>query len=115
MIVAHQLSTIKNADQIIFIKDGQVRELKKLHSLTHITYYYTTTLLLQCLQVLERGTHAQLSEKRGAYYKLLQSQTGDKTTEVGATSVSKAKSADDISVQSEAPSEDEAHNGLKVC
>lgn len=41
IIVAHRLSTIRNADQILFIEDGQIKE---------------------------QGTHAELMENKGSYY-----------------------------------------------
>jgi ATP-binding cassette subfamily B protein len=42
-VVAHRLSTIRNADQVLVIDDGQI---------------------------VERGTHASLLEAKGAYYNL---------------------------------------------
>jgi ATP-binding cassette, subfamily B, multidrug efflux pump len=42
-VVAHRLSTIRNADQVLVIDDGQI---------------------------VERGTHASLLEEKGAYYNL---------------------------------------------
>jgi len=45
--IAHRLSTIKNADLIIVMKEGRI---------------------------LERGSHAELLEKRGEYYKMVYSQ-----------------------------------------
>jgi len=47
VVVAHRLSTVKNADQIIVLEKGKV---------------------------VETGTHTSLVEKRGAYYKLVQNQ-----------------------------------------
>lgn len=44
LIVAHRLSTITNADRIVFINEGQVTEV---------------------------GSHEELIEKRGAYYNLV--------------------------------------------
>ncbi len=46
-VIAHRLSTIRNADQVLFLRDGQI---------------------------IERGTHQALLEKRGAYYDLYMSQ-----------------------------------------
>ena len=46
-IVAHRLSTIQNADRILVMNDGKI---------------------------LEQGTHAELLERQGFYYKLYQSQ-----------------------------------------
>ena len=46
-IVAHRLSTIKNADKILVMKDGNV---------------------------IEQGSHSELSEKKGFYYTLYNSQ-----------------------------------------
>ena len=42
-IVAHRLSTIRNADIILVMKDGNI---------------------------VEQGTHAELMERRGFYYQL---------------------------------------------
>ncbi|MDE5762472.1 MAG: peptidase domain-containing ABC transporter, partial [Bacteroidales bacterium] len=47
MIVAHRLSTVKNADQIVVLKDGGIAE---------------------------RGTHTELVALRGAYYELVKNQ-----------------------------------------
>ena len=47
VIVAHRLSTVKNADQIIVLDNGQV---------------------------VEQGTHEQLTQARGAYYHLVKNQ-----------------------------------------
>ena len=47
LIVAHRLSTVRNADQIIVLEKGQVVEI---------------------------GTHNELSAKRGAYYHLVKNQ-----------------------------------------
>ena len=46
-IVAHRLSTIKNADQILVMKDGNI---------------------------IERGTHDELLDRGGFYAKLYESQ-----------------------------------------
>lgn len=50
IIVAHRLSTIRNAHRIVYIDAGQV---------------------------VEQGTHDQLMEAKGAYYKLVTGQTVD--------------------------------------
>jgi ATP-binding cassette subfamily B protein len=47
IVVAHRLSTVKNADQIIVLEKGQITE---------------------------RGTHQELTEKRGSYYHLVKNQ-----------------------------------------
>jgi ATP-binding cassette subfamily B protein len=47
IIVAHRLSTVKNADKIVVLDEGRV---------------------------IESGTHASLIEKQGAYYKLVRNQ-----------------------------------------
>ena len=47
IVVAHRLSTVKNADQIIVVDGGKVTET---------------------------GSHATLIEKRGAYYNLVKNQ-----------------------------------------
>jgi ATP-binding cassette subfamily B protein len=46
-VIAHRLSTIRNADQVFMLRDGEI---------------------------IERGTHDELLEKRGAYYDLYMSQ-----------------------------------------
>jgi len=47
-VVAHRLSTIRNADQVLVVFDGQI---------------------------VERGTHQQLLARRGKYYDLYTSNT----------------------------------------
>ena len=47
VIVAHRLSTVRNADQIIVLENGEL---------------------------VETGTHEELTAKRGAYYKLVKNQ-----------------------------------------
>ena len=47
MVVAHRLSTVKNADQIIVLEKGEI---------------------------VERGTHADLASQRGYYYSLVKNQ-----------------------------------------
>lgn len=47
VIVAHRLSTVKNADKIVFLEDGRI---------------------------LEEGTHEELSQLRGSYYHLVKNQ-----------------------------------------
>jgi len=46
-VIAHRLSTIRNANQVLVLKDGEI---------------------------IERGTHSSLLEKKGAYYDLYMSQ-----------------------------------------
>jgi ATP-binding cassette subfamily B protein len=46
-VIAHRLSTIRNADQVLMIQDGEI---------------------------VERGAHAEMLERRGAYYELYMSQ-----------------------------------------
>lgn len=47
MIAAHRLSTVQNADKIVYIENGRA---------------------------LETGTHAELCEKKGAYWRLVRNQ-----------------------------------------
>ncbi|MBN2728143.1 MAG: peptidase domain-containing ABC transporter, partial [Bacteroidales bacterium] len=47
VVVAHRLSTVKNADQIIVLEKGEI---------------------------IEQGTHTELAAKKGAYYKLVKNQ-----------------------------------------
>lgn len=47
VVVAHRLSTVKNADQIIVLEKGKI---------------------------VEKGTHTELSKKKGAYYQLVKNQ-----------------------------------------
>lgn len=47
VVVAHRLSTVRNADQIVVLEQGQI---------------------------VETGTHAALTKKKGAYYKLVKNQ-----------------------------------------
>ena len=47
LIAAHRLSTVRNADNIIVLDKGHI---------------------------IEQGTHQQLTNKRGAYYKLIRNQ-----------------------------------------
>ena len=57
-VVAHRLSTIRDADKIIVMHKGQVREM---------------------------GTHQQLLAQRGIYYKLYQLQYKDQEVGVAAS------------------------------
>ncbi|MCL3778835.1 peptidase domain-containing ABC transporter [Prolixibacteraceae bacterium JC049] len=47
VVVAHRLSTVRNADQIVVLERGEI---------------------------VEKGTHEELTEKRGAYYQLVKNQ-----------------------------------------
>jgi len=47
VVVAHRLSTVRNADKIVVLENGQI---------------------------VEQGTHTELIEKRGSYYKLVKNQ-----------------------------------------
>lgn len=47
VVVAHRLSTVKNADKIVVLQQGEI---------------------------IEEGTHRELTEKRGAYYELVKNQ-----------------------------------------
>jgi len=47
IIVAHRLSTVKNADKIVVLHQGEI---------------------------VEEGTHEQLSQRRGRYYELVKNQ-----------------------------------------
>jgi ATP-binding cassette, subfamily B, bacterial len=47
VIVAHRLSTVKNADQIVVLDAGKI---------------------------VERGTHVELTQKKGTYYNLVKDQ-----------------------------------------
>lgn len=47
VVVAHRLSTVKNADQIVVLKEGEL---------------------------IEKGTHEELTKNRGAYYQLVKNQ-----------------------------------------
>jgi ATP-binding cassette subfamily B protein len=47
VVVAHRLSTVKNADQIVVLEKGKV---------------------------IEKGTHTELTKKKGAYYELVRNQ-----------------------------------------
>ena len=49
-IIAHRISSVKNADQILVLKDGKIAE---------------------------RGTHAQLLDQRGIYFGMVQDQYRD--------------------------------------
>jgi ABC-type multidrug transport system fused ATPase/permease subunit len=48
IIIAHRLSTVKNADRIVVLKDGEI---------------------------IEQGTHEELIKTAGEYLKLTQQQT----------------------------------------
>ena len=47
VVVAHRLSTVKNADQIVVLEKGEI---------------------------IERGTHSELTKQKGAYYELVKNQ-----------------------------------------
>jgi len=47
IVVAHRLSTVKNADQIIVLEEGVI---------------------------VEKGTHTELVEEKGVYFKLIKDQ-----------------------------------------
>jgi len=47
VVVAHRLSTVKNADQIVVLEQGKI---------------------------VETGTHNELTKKKGAYYELVKNQ-----------------------------------------
>ena len=47
LIIAHRLSTVKNADQIVVLENGKVVEI---------------------------GTHIELTDKRGKYFELVKNQ-----------------------------------------
>jgi len=47
VVVAHRLSTVKNADQIVVLEKGKI---------------------------VEKGTHRELAKKKGAYYELVKNQ-----------------------------------------
>jgi ATP-binding cassette subfamily B protein len=53
-VIAHRLSTIRRADRILVIEDGRI---------------------------IERGTHADLLQARGAYYRLHELQYGGRMLE----------------------------------
>ena len=57
IVVAHRLSTIKNSDRIIVIHKGEIRE---------------------------DGSHRELLQKQGLYYKLYQLQYREQENTVGA-------------------------------
>jgi ATP-binding cassette subfamily B protein len=68
-VIAHRLSTIAHADQIVFLDRGEI---------------------------VERGTHADLLAKRGAYYRLYSMQFGegdDAVTSAAAASLGMVPSA----------------------
>ena len=50
LIIAHRLATVKNCDEIIVLRDGEI---------------------------LESGTHDELLEKQGEYYRLWEMQQGN--------------------------------------
>ena len=47
IVIAHRLSTVKNADQIVVLEKGEIVEI---------------------------GTHQELTKKQGAYYRLVKNQ-----------------------------------------
>jgi ATP-binding cassette, subfamily B, multidrug efflux pump len=59
IIIAHRLSTIQNSDRIIVLHKGEVREI---------------------------GTHMELLEKKGIYYRLYQLQYKDRKAKISGLS-----------------------------
>lgn len=57
IIIAHRISAVRHADEIIFLEDGRIAE---------------------------RGTHESLLEQRGLYYETYMAQYGEFLTETGA-------------------------------
>lgn len=74
-VIAHRLSTIENADQIFYIDHGQI---------------------------VEHGTHQELLAKRGAYYRLHESQ------------YAMIRTADGDQAQSTQPGDDAGQSGSRV-
>jgi len=57
IIISHRVSTVMNADKIIYLEDGRI---------------------------IEEGSHQELMEQKGAYYKLYMSQTENPDENMGA-------------------------------
>ena len=48
LLISHRISTVRDADQIVYLKDGEI---------------------------IEQGTHDELVDRRGAYYELYRRQS----------------------------------------
>jgi ATP-binding cassette subfamily B protein len=80
-VIAHRLSTIRDADAILMMENGRI---------------------------VEQGTHAELLERRGAYYALYQAQfAGEDEPEEGGfvTGVASGSSTDGGPAESGDPAE----------
>lgn len=54
LMIAHRLSTVKNADKIIVIEDGQIKE-----SGTHENYLAKTIYMLRCGKIIKNQYHGK--------------------------------------------------------
>ena len=57
IIISHRVSTVMNADRIIYLEDGRI---------------------------IEKGSHQELMDQKGAYYKLYMSQSEESDENMGA-------------------------------
>jgi ABC-type multidrug transport system fused ATPase/permease subunit len=71
VVVAHRLSTVRNADSIAVVSDGQV---------------------------VEQGNHDELMDQKGHYYKLVQAQTSPQTNVDGSLRQSSVYTGGDSSI-----------------
>lgn len=72
IVIAHRLSTVKNADSIAVIEGGKIVEVSSIpvSGLGYQFYVWTTvTQWYPCIPQV--GNHDTLSRKKGAYWKLI--------------------------------------------
>lgn len=63
IIIAHRLSTVRNADKIVAVKDGKVAEQGKHAELMKMKGVYNQLVLMQLVEQVEEGVDDNLTEE----------------------------------------------------